>query len=165
GFAAQGLLLAEEYVPRVATAVSDYLSDVPQEFRPTPEETWDMLRTQYSVRNNLVLQFRRDSIDESPRLAETLFRRFAREGELQFSTLDGTHVTPNTPDMRAVEARDWGRLAEEFGAPFGGVLERGAAAAAAAAPVAAAAARRELDGLVASTTAYLKLQALWSREE
>lgn len=39
----------------------------------------------YSVRNNLVLQFKRDTIDQSPQLAETLFNRFGRDGELEFS--------------------------------------------------------------------------------
>lgn len=40
---------------------------------------------QYSVRNNLVLQFKRDTIDQSPQLADTLFKRFGRDGELQYS--------------------------------------------------------------------------------
>ena len=40
---------------------------------------------QYSVRNNLVLQFKRDSIDQSPKLAEMLFKRFGRDGDLEFS--------------------------------------------------------------------------------
>lgn len=40
---------------------------------------------QYSVRNNLVLQFKRDTIDQSPKLAEMLFKRFGRDGELEFS--------------------------------------------------------------------------------
>ena len=40
---------------------------------------------QYSVRNNLVLQFKRDSIDQSPMLAEMLFKRFGRDGDLEFS--------------------------------------------------------------------------------
>lgn len=37
------------------------------------------------MRNNLVLQFKRDTIDQSPQLAEALFNRFGRDGELEFS--------------------------------------------------------------------------------
>lgn len=37
------------------------------------------------MRNNLVMQFKRDTIDQSPRLAEALFNRFGRDGELEFS--------------------------------------------------------------------------------
>lgn len=32
-----------------------------------------------------MLQFKRDTIDQSPQLAETLFNRFGRDGELEFS--------------------------------------------------------------------------------
>lgn len=49
------------------------------------QATWDLLTDRYSVRNNLVLQFKRDTIDQSPQLAETLFNRFGRDGELEFS--------------------------------------------------------------------------------
>lgn len=49
------------------------------------QTTWDLLTDRYSVRNNLVLQFKRDTIDQSPQLAETLFNRFGRDGELEFS--------------------------------------------------------------------------------
>lgn len=51
----------------------------------TWQGTWDLLTDRYSVRNNLVLQFKRDTIDQSPQLAETLFNRFGRDGELEFS--------------------------------------------------------------------------------
>lgn len=49
------------------------------------QATWDLVTDRYSVRNNLVLQFKRDTIDQSPQLAETLFNRFGRDGELEFS--------------------------------------------------------------------------------
>ena len=49
------------------------------------QETWELVTDRYSVRNNLVLQFKRDEIDQSPRLAETLFNRFGRDGELEYS--------------------------------------------------------------------------------
>lgn len=51
----------------------------------TCQATWDLVADRYSVRNNLVLQFKRDTIDQSPQLAETLFNRFGRDGELEFS--------------------------------------------------------------------------------
>lgn len=49
------------------------------------QATWDLLTQRYSVRNNLVLQFKRDTIDQSPQLAEALFNRFGRDGDLEFS--------------------------------------------------------------------------------
>ena len=49
------------------------------------QATWQLIMDSYSVRNNLVLQFKRDSIDQSPQLAETLFERFGRDGQLEFS--------------------------------------------------------------------------------
>lgn len=58
------------------------------------QATWDLVTDRYSVRNNLVLQFKRDEIDQSPRLAETLFNRFGRDGELEYS--------------RQVSPRAWG---------------------------------------------------------
>lgn len=54
----------------------------------------------YSVRNNLVLQFKRDTIDQSPQLAETLFNRFGRDGELEFSR----QVPLRTQGRRGVRA-------------------------------------------------------------
>ncbi|CAM9577609.1 unnamed protein product [Discosporangium mesarthrocarpum] len=160
GLAARGLSLAEEWAPKVATAVGDALTDTPQEFKPSPEETWRLIYNEYSVRNNLVIQFRRDTIDESTPLAESLFKRFGRDGELQFSTLDGTHITPNTPKLGQLgrglgAAQEWERTTEGFGA---GAVEGGAR-------MAVEAARRELDDLTRSVIAYLQSQSLWVRHE
>jgi hypothetical protein len=47
-----------------------------------------------------VLQFKSDTLDQSSRLAKTVFDKFGRDGQLQYSRLDGSHVTPNTPDLR-----------------------------------------------------------------
>ncbi|CBJ25447.1 conserved unknown protein [Ectocarpus siliculosus] len=158
GFASQGLSLAEEWGPKAASAVGSMLSDVPQEFKPSPEATWDLLTDRYSVRNNLVLQFKRDTIDQSPQLAEVLFNRFGRDGELEFSRLDGTHVTPNTPDFRDTrQARDWADRAG-MGAQGDAFVEGGAR-------VAASTASLELDELIKALTSYLRSQSLWVRRE
>ncbi len=37
GFATQGLSMAEEWAPKAAAAVGAALSDVPQEFQPSPQ--------------------------------------------------------------------------------------------------------------------------------
>ncbi|CAN0400681.1 unnamed protein product [Pylaiella littoralis] len=165
GFAMQ----AEEWAPKAAAAVGSALSDVPQEFNPSPQTTWDLLTDRYSVRNNLVLQFKRDTIDQSPQLAETLFNRFGRDGELEFSrrvfcagkrsqALDGTHVTPNTPDFRDTrQARDWANKAG-MGAEGGEFVEARARAV-------ASTARLELDELIKTLSSYLRSQSLWVRRE
>eukprot|EP00904_Undaria_pinnatifida_P001735 jgi/Undpi1/11562/HiC_scaffold_30.g13859.m1 len=157
-FATQGMSLAEEWAPKAAAAVGLALSDVPQEFKPSPQATWDLLMDEYSVRNNLVLQFKRDTIDQSPKLAETLFKHFGRDGELEFSRLDGTHVTPNTPDFRDTrQARDWASRAG-LGAQGDAFVEGGSRVAASTASI-------ELDELISTVTAYLRSQSLWVRRE
>lgn len=158
GIATQGLSLAGEWAPKAAAAVGSALSDVPQEFKPSPEATWSLVEDQYSVRNNLVLQFKRDTIDQSPRLAETLFTRFGGDGELKYSRLDGTHVTPNTPDLRDTRlARDWANGAG-LGPESSDFVEGGA-------KIAASAAITELDELIATVTNYLRSQSLWVRRD
>ena len=49
------------------------------------QETWELVTDLYSVWNNIVLRFKRDEIDQSPRFAETLFNRFGRDGKLEYS--------------------------------------------------------------------------------
>ncbi|CAN0186459.1 unnamed protein product [Ascophyllum nodosum] len=158
GIATQGLSMAENWAPKAVAAVGLALSEVPQEFKPSPQATWQLIMDSYWVRNNLVLQFKRDSIDQSPQLAETLFERFGRDGQLEFSRLEGTHVTPNTPDFRDTrQARDWAKRAG-LGSQGDAFVKGGAKAAASTASV-------EMDALISTLTSYLRSQSLWVRRE
>jgi len=77
---------------------------IPIEFSPNSEELWEKIRSSYAVRSNLLVQFDRDTIDQSPELAGVLDeRKFStdvnddkkEEGDLRYARLPGTHVTPN----------------------------------------------------------------------
>lgn len=54
------------------------------------------IKTYYGVRRNLLVKFQNDSIDETPRLAQTLAQKSAVSSFLDLSvrTLPGDHATP-----------------------------------------------------------------------
>jgi len=89
---------------------------LPDEFAPSPAETLAAVRTKYAVESNLVVRFIADTIDESELLATELRARFTDAdtgigGRLAYRRLRGTHVTPNTPDLRTGEIDELGREA------------------------------------------------------
>ena len=47
-----------------------------------------------------VLRFNNDNLDQSGQLAKSIFDKFGSDGQLQYTTLSGSHVTPNVPDLR-----------------------------------------------------------------
>jgi hypothetical protein len=100
------------------TAEEDSL---PDEFSPSPEETSRLVSTSYRVGRNLLVRFGDDPLDESSGLARLLKARFTDDvtgigGRLDFKRLEGTHVTPNTPDVAPyLDGLDWS-LAEQLGA-------------------------------------------------
>lgn len=88
------------------------------DFTPSPEETLELVQSSYSVDSNLVVRFSADTICESERLARELRARFTAPdtgigGRLVYKRLRGTHVTPNTPDLRAGVSADSGPVAAE----------------------------------------------------
>lgn len=72
------------------------LADGKDEFTPPPEETKKLLRAYYGVGRNLLVQFERDTIDETPVLAATLGDGAACTPflEMQVKTLPGDHARP-----------------------------------------------------------------------
>ncbi|MEN9204077.1 MAG: DUF1350 family protein [Thermostichus sp. DG02_3_bins_51] len=62
------------------------------EFDPSPVETNRLVEEEYSVRNNLLLEFRQDDIDDIPLLYQQLHRRFPNHTE--WHPLEGDHLTP-----------------------------------------------------------------------
>lgn len=146
------LSIAEDFIPKVFDAVNSKLGDLPSEFNPTPEQTWELVETSYAVPNTMVVQFRNDQIDQSSYLAQLLEKRFGTSGDLHFCRLDGSHITPNFQDLEEVAAT----TATAQGLDGAAV---GRAAAYASAP-----GRLELEDLVRTVGYYLKAQSLWERE-
>lgn len=70
---------------------------IPLEFTPTPEETNRLIEQQYRVRRNLLVQFSKDDIDQTPLLAKLLRERFPSMISVQ--QLPGTHLTPLGQDL------------------------------------------------------------------
>ncbi len=67
------------------------------EFTPSPEETRDLIRTDYQIRRNLLIYFDNDDIDQTLDLRPILLNRFP-----QMTTalrLPGTHLTPCSQDL------------------------------------------------------------------
>lgn len=88
------------------------------DFTPGPEETLERVRRAYDVSSNLLVRFSADTICESEALARELRARFTAPdtgigGRLSYKRLRGTHVTPNTPDLRAGVGADAGPAAAQ----------------------------------------------------
>jgi len=151
-FLSQGLLLAETFAPKIFDAFSGALSDLPEEFFPTAEDIWRLIENSYSVKNNMLIQFRQDSIDQSPYLAQILEQKFGLKGDLHFATLDGSHVTPNVQDFEkaaafTVEKSNASPWIESTVRNMGGLS------------------KIQLDDLIRTVVYYLRAQAVWQREE
>jgi hypothetical protein len=68
------------------------------EFVPSPEETLDLIATDYPIRRNLLVKFRDDDIDQTLALRALLTDKF---GDLvSFRPLNGNHTTPIGQDLR-----------------------------------------------------------------
>jgi len=148
------LELAEKLPSQIFSAVNSALSDVPEDFRPNPEETWRLIEDSYSVKNNMIVQFRNDNIDQSPYLAQILEKKYGLKGDLHFATLDGSHVTPNTQDIEDTTNQIL-ETNSNLNSPWVGemVAKVGSTA------------MLELDDLVRTVGYYLRAQSLWSKEE
>lgn len=62
------------------------------EFSPSPPETEELIRENYTVRRNLLLKFSQDDLDQTIVLNSVLKKRFP--DMITMRTLTGTHVTP-----------------------------------------------------------------------
>lgn len=69
----------------------------PLEFTPTPLETNYLVETRYRVRRNLLVQFSKDEIDQTPLLASLLQKRHPEMIAVQ--KLTGNHLTPLGQDI------------------------------------------------------------------
>jgi len=79
-------------VEQLSSMFSQFSSDVPIEFTPSPMETNKIVAKKYQVRRNLLVKFSNDSLDQSLPLAEILEMRFP--GMVVAEKLAGSHLTP-----------------------------------------------------------------------
>ena len=94
------------------------------EFSPSPQETLQLVSSSYRQSRNLLVRFRRDDLDQSPRLLEALRQRPSDASEL--IELPGDHLTPASAGLRRNLLGDWAddparqrrfeRLADSIGA-------------------------------------------------
>lgn len=77
---------------------SDINVDLNWEFTPTPEETNRLIAEHYTVRRNLLIKFRNDTLDQTLTLHPILGDRFQEMVVLRL--LSGNHLTPLGQDLQ-----------------------------------------------------------------
>lgn len=75
-----------------------FAPDFEVEFTPSPGQTLDLVRDRYTVGRNLLIKFRKDTIDQTYDLSDVLYQRFPQYTAIQI--LKGTHTTPIAQDVR-----------------------------------------------------------------
>ncbi|MBT9313555.1 DUF1350 family protein [Leptothoe kymatousa] len=75
-----------------------FAPDFDVEFTPSPIQTLDLVRDRYTVGRNLLIKFRKDTIDQTYNLSDVLHQRFPQHTAIQI--LKGTHTTPIAQDVR-----------------------------------------------------------------
>lgn len=66
--------MVDNIVSQAGEAVSSLNLDS-LEFAPTPDETWKMIKSRYAIRQNYIVKFSDDNIDQSPALIDCLSTR------------------------------------------------------------------------------------------
>lgn len=75
-----------------------FAPDFDLEFTPSPAQTLNLICDRYGVTRNLLIKFRKDTIDQTYDLSDVLHRRYPRYTDMQI--LPGTHTTPIAQDVR-----------------------------------------------------------------
>lgn len=86
--------IINDQTTKAAEKVKNIDVDKDFEFNPSPDETWDIIRTGYNVQKNVLIKFDQDSIDQSLDLAMRLKQRGC---DIKVISLAGNHLTPNSP--------------------------------------------------------------------
>lgn len=113
------------------------------EFTPTPTETIELASSKYSVSENILISFTRDTLDQADALQQVLLDRFGARGAVT-RKLSGTHVTPMTPPIAGRNKAD-------------GFASVGSESIDEELRKAASSVNAELDNAVAVVVAYLRL--------
>ena len=67
------------------------------EFSPSPEETTQLITSDYQIRRNLLIKFSNDTLDQTKTIIPILQQRFSHMITLQ--KLSGNHLTPLGQDV------------------------------------------------------------------
>ena len=68
------------------------------EFSPSPSETFTLIREHYEQRNNLLIKFKNDNLDQNDLLLKSLKKRPADKSKIM--QLEGNHLTPVSVGLR-----------------------------------------------------------------
>lgn len=80
------------------------------DFTPSSSETMMLAGTRYNVRENLMIRFQDDTLDDGEEIMKVLRTRFGKSGVLMWRLLSGNHVTPVTPDFSEGEFSSLGNV-------------------------------------------------------
>jgi hypothetical protein len=69
------------------------------QFSPTPDETWDRIRSSYRVKENIVLQFSSDNLDQSDRIFDILSES-GKSLNVTKQVIPGDHLSPVGSDSQ-----------------------------------------------------------------
>lgn len=89
---------ASEVLRKVGDTIASVSSATSGDFTPSPEETLALVGRKYSVPENLLISFSRDTLDQNRDLEQVLLSKFGNRGAV-VRELAGTHVTPLTPNL------------------------------------------------------------------
>jgi len=78
------------------------------EFSPSPRSTQQIIVDRYQIRRNLLIQFARDDIDQTPIVDDILQQRFP--GMVSSQILPGNHLTPLSQSLNWQPGRDFSPL-------------------------------------------------------
>lgn len=95
--ARKSIPLLEQALQQAKQFVPDLQLETRLEFIPSPEQTLELIGTQYSTPYNLLVKFRRDNIDQTRPLSDVLVQRFPKTTTVRI--LSGTHTTPIAQDL------------------------------------------------------------------
>ena len=94
---------AERSVPLLAEMGQQF--GFRSEFSPSPQETLRQVAADYQQPRNLLVRFRRDELDQSPRLLAALNER--RQDASELLELPGDHLTPASAGLRRQLLGTW----------------------------------------------------------
>ena len=75
-----------------------FAPDFDLEFTPSPNQTLGLVNERYGVSHNLLIKFRKDTIDQTYDLSDVLYQRFPQRTAIEI--LRGSHTTPIAQDVR-----------------------------------------------------------------
>lgn len=97
--------MSQDVSQKVSEQWSQLKPDLEAEFKPSPDETQQLIADSYSIEHNLLIQFKMDDIDQTPTLNQTLNTHFA--DQITLKCLSGNHLTPLGQDVNWAAGRDF----------------------------------------------------------